>query len=206
MLLLAALGCSGRATILDAGGADAAVPDGPPVDPACRDVAEGTSCDPSSTLESTRSCQGGRCLPGCQGDASRTPCTAIWWQGSGCCTLEERCCYVGFLTTACRPAGITCPHVCGEFGRQTWECPAESACLYEFADPGSMPADGTCGRWSAPGDFGFRGGCAALCPAERRCGDACCGRNARCALAESGDACCMASRAVNEDGGAADGG
>ena len=116
ILLLAALGCGGRAA-----GTDAGTKDGPveaasgdsrsdaDVDPACQGLAEGMACDGLGPLNSRASCQGGRCLPGCLGDPSRLPCTTFWDLPKSCCAPDERCCFVGFEEVGCRRGAEPCP-------------------------------------------------------------------------------------------------
>ena len=210
-LCLAALGCGPSAAGGDAA-ADAAadaVTDASGdafVDPACQDLVEGMACDHGAPFNAKASCQGGRCLPGCQGDPTRTPCNTFYDRPKSCCGADEQCCWVGWEAVGCRPGEVPCPRICAFQSPIQWECPADLFCVYEYEHPESMPPDGTCpdvvsGQWWT----GRR--CEADCPAERRCGDDCCGVNTRC-LEVSGTPCCVASRpdAGTGDAGADDAG
>ena len=184
VLCLAALGCRGG----DAG-----------PDAVCLQLGEGYTCDGKAPLDSRASCQGGRCLPGCKGDAARIPCSSQPGLGISCCTADQQCCPVGWETVGCRPAAVPCPRLCGPHLLGSWECPAETSCVYGYEYPESIPPDGTCPYLAT--EYGWNAGrCEADCPVERQCGRDCCGENARCQEAD-GMPCCVASR---PDAGAGD--
>jgi hypothetical protein len=98
-----ALGCGGGAVPQQDAAADGAV------DPACVNRVEGEACDGLGPLGSKASCRGGRCLPGCEGDPARTPCSTFSDLPISCCTTEQQCCFVGNEEVGCRPAGTACP-------------------------------------------------------------------------------------------------
>jgi hypothetical protein len=159
------------------------------VDPACVGQPEGMYCGGGAPLNETSSCQGGRCLPGCQGDAARKPCVSYPDLGTACCAADERCCFLFFENVGCRPGAVPCPRTCGDVYQLAWECPAEQTCVLQFPYPGFAP-EGTCGNYHATGP----GGCTTACPPEQQCGSECCGLNTRCHVPDGGGyPCCAAS-------------